>query len=350
LKQLINIYRPTIKRKDLEYVLNCMMHDKIDYGDFALSFEKKLCERTEVKNAVVINSFFDAIQVLLHALGVNEGDEIIIPSFAPQVYLNAILLKKAVPVLVDLEPGLLRPSIEGIKNAINEKTKAVFIIYYFGFAFDPRPYLELFPTVIEDISTVIGAKLNDMPLGQYGKYAIADFSSKGLITTGDGACIFSANRKNFNNVFSLFEIDYDIDYSPRFSCLMPDLNAAMGISQDENLNHKLNLREKIGKIYEDAIRRSHGITLIHQETPVRFYSDFPAFFKSGLKDIIAYFKKNGIEVARPFQHPLHHYLNLNKADFKNTENFYLHTLLLPIYSSLSKKDVDLIAKVLASII
>ena len=350
MSNLISVYKPTIKRKDLEYVLNCMMHDKIDYGDFARNFEKRLEERTNIKYAIAINSFFNAFYLILEALDIKEGDEIILPSFLPQIFLNVIKFKKAVPVLVDLEKERLKPSLEGVKKAITEKTKALIIKYYFGYIFDPKPYIELIPNTIEDITSVIGAKIDEIDIGINSKYAISDFSSKGLITTGEGAGIFCNKKNEYTKLYSLLEIDYSLDYTSRISCLMPDLNAAMGVSQDETLNHKLILRKKIGEFYEDAIRRSHRISLIHNEHSDRIYSDFPAIFKSGLKEIIKYFKKNNIEVIKPYNFPLHQYLNLSKSDFQNTEYFYLKTLLIPNYSSLIKKEVNLIAKVLSSII
>ena len=263
---MININRPTIKRKDLEYVLNCMILDKIDYGEFANIFEKKLKERTGIRNVVVINSVFNSILLILEALGLEEGDEVIIPSFAPQVYLNAVLLKKAVPVLIDMEEGIMKPSIKGLKNAVSEKTKAVIIKYYYGCSYDIQPYIDIYPNIIEDISTVLGVSYDDYKVGSKTRFSFSNFSSKDIITTGEGSAVFSNSKKDYQIIKSLLEIDYELDYKPRIPCLMPDLNAAMGVSQDESLNHRMNLRKKIGNFYEESIRRSHGTTIIHDES------------------------------------------------------------------------------------
>ncbi len=350
MKELINVYRPTIKRKDLEHVLNCMMLDNVDYGEFAGNFEDRLKNRTGIKHSLVINSFFNAFYLILEALELQENDEVLIPSFAPQIYLNVILLKKLKPVLVDISKETLMPSIEDIRKKITEKTKALIIKYNFGYFSDPKEYINLVPYVIEDISSVPGGKIEDISLGKFGKYSIADFSKKGLITTGEGAAVFCDNQKAYSKIISLLEVDYSLEYQPKFSCLMPDLNAAMGISQDETLNHRLSLRSQIGKIYIESLKRSNGASLIMEENDQRFYSDFPALFKSSLKETIKYFRKNDIEVIRPYEFPLHQYLQLNKSDFPNTEYLYLNTLLIPIHSSLLKKEVDLISKVVASLI
>jgi perosamine synthetase len=350
-KNLISVHKPTIKRKDLEYVLNCMMQDKIDYGDFARNFEKRLSERSGCYDVLAVNSYFSAIEIILEALEINEGDEIIVPSFIPQVYLNAIKHRKAVPVLVDLEKDYFQPSIENIREVVTQKTKLLFIYYYFGFTYDPTPYLEIVPNVVEDISSVIGAKFGESKVGTTSRFAIADFSPKGLITTGEGGAVFCNNRKSYHKVVSLIEKEYSPeDYYPRYSCLLPDLNAAMGVSQDETLNHRLKLRDAIGKIYEESVRRGRNTFISPMENFDKFYSDFPIIVKSSLKDAIQYLKKHEIEGMRPFQFPLHHYLNLPKEKFPNTEYFYLNSLLIPIHSTLLKKEVDIISKVLATMI
>jgi dTDP-4-amino-4,6-dideoxygalactose transaminase len=125
----------------------------------------------------------------------------------------------------------------------------------------------------------------------------------------------------------------------------------MGVSQDETLNHRLELRRKIGEIYEQAVRRSKGgVSFVQENTPERVYSDFPVVVRLALKDVIKYFEKNEVEVARPFPYPLHHYTKMPKMYFPNTEHYYLNTLMVPMYSTLMKKDVDLVGKIIASLI
>jgi perosamine synthetase len=350
-KNLITVHKPTIKRKDLEYVLNSMIQDKIDYGDFARNFETRLTERTGCYDVLAVNSYYSAIELVLESLDIKEGDEIILPSFMPQVYLNVIMNKKAVPVLIDLEQDYFQPSVESIRQAVTPKTKLLFIYYYFGYTYDCSSYLEIVPHVVEDISSVLGAKLGDKKIGTQSTYAIADFSTKGLITTGEGGAVFCGNRKSYHLLLAHIEKDYYIEnYYPRLNCLMPDLNAAMGISQDETLNHRLKLREAIGKIYEESVKRGRCSLIAPRENYDKLYSDFPLLVKSSLKDAVQYLKKNGVEGLRPLAFPLHHYLNLSKEKFPSTEYFYLNTLLIPIHSTLMKKEVDLISKVLATII
>ena len=345
------VYRPTIKRKDLEYVLNTMVLDQLGYGEYAKNFEKKLFERTGCYNVIALNSYFMAINLVMETLQIGEGDEVILPSFLPQIYLNAVLLRKAVPVLVDLEENKFQPSLESVRKAVTPKTKLLVLYYYFGYTFNPDPYAALVPNILEDITTVIGAKAEDFVVGTKSVYAVSDFSYRSLITTGEGAAVYCNSRKSYHLLKSLIDDEiYTLEYSPRVSCLMADLNAAMGLSQIENLNHKLKLRHSIGEIYEQALRQGRNGFIQAEPNCERYYSDFPVIVKTRLKEQIAYLKKNKIEAVRPFAYPLHQYMNLPKEDFPNTEYFYLKTILIPNYSSLTKTNVTHITKIIATML
>ncbi|MBN2545329.1 MAG: DegT/DnrJ/EryC1/StrS aminotransferase family protein [Spirochaetes bacterium] len=347
-KKLITAFRPTIRRKDLENVLESMIQERLNYGDFAKHFEEKLSIKTDVKHVVAVNSVSNAFSLVLDTLEVNENDEVILPSFAPQVYLNVLLLKKIKPVLIDIEEYNLQPSLEQIKNSITNKTKAVLLIYYFGYYYDPAPYIELFPNVIQDISSVIKCKINETSLAKLTSFSIANFSYKNLITTGDGAAVFSDNKKYFSPLLSFIEKDYHLEYKPRYQCLMSDLNAAMGISQCDSLDKRLNLNEQIAKFYEEAVAKSHGFSFAQEISASRNYSDFCLMVKTSSKETIKYFKKYGIEIKKPFDYTLHQYLNLDNKNFPNTENYYLKSLMIPLYSTLLKKDVEMICKCITS--
>ncbi len=349
-KSIIELYRPSIRRKDLEYVLTSLIEDRLDYGEFANRFEARLSNRTGVKEVIAIDSFQLALMMILDALNIGEGDEIILPSLIPQIFLSVILHRKAVPVLIDLEENSFMPSLEGVRAAVTGRTKALILYYYFGYTFDPQPYIDLVPTVIQDISSVLGAKVNDKNIASYGAYSIAEFSKRNIISNGESAAIFSQNRNYTTVLKKLIETDeLSDDYKPLYKSLMSDIKAAMGISQDETLNHRMALCQKIGHIYEESVKRSNNYFITHDSSCERIFSDFPVILKnSGFKDAKEYFRKNGVKCDKPYPFPLHHVLKYDRAVFPNTEFIYLKTILIPLYSSLQTNDVDLIAKILAS--
>jgi dTDP-4-amino-4,6-dideoxygalactose transaminase len=348
-KKYISSSRPAIRRKDLESVLQTMIEDKVDYGEFAKIFEKKLAKHTGCRSAIAVNSAASALFLILTALDVKEGDEIVLPSFAPRMYLDIISHKRCIPVLVDCEDYYYQPSYEEVRESISERTRAILLPYYFGYMYDPAPYLDLFPVIIEDITTVIGAEEADPRPGTLGRFAFAGFDSNQIITTGNGGAVFVNNRKDRDIILNCMKPNDLEVYSPGFPCYLPDLNAAMGISQLDSLKKRIATRQTIGQIYEHAVTKSRN-TLIASSKEKRIYAAFPVSIKSGLKNAFEYFKKSRIEIKQPLEMPLHHILHMPREKFPNTESFFLKTACVPIYSTLLKSDVDLISKLLASMI
>lgn len=351
MSQIINVFRPALKRKDLENVLETMVKEQLEYGEVAKKFEEKLSDRAGCNNAVAFNSFYSTIDIVLDTLNISEGDEVILPSFAPVIYIDVLNRKKITPVLVDLDEKEYKINEESVKNAITDKTKAVFVIYHFGYTYNLEYLSNLVPYIIEDITSIIGlTDIKETTVFKNSEFAIADFSISSLITTGKGGAIFCQTRKSYSVLKNTISESEPDDYKPGYHSFMPDLNAAMGVSQNSTLNHRLKLRTKIGEIYEKSLQKSRSSFIHISEEQHRVYSTFPIIVNSSLKDSIAFFKKNKIEAVRPYNYPLHQLMKKDKKDFINTENHYLKTLLIPIHSTLKNKDVEHISKVLISMI
>ncbi|HBD94830.1 MAG TPA: hypothetical protein DC057_11730 [Spirochaetia bacterium] len=354
-KDFIEVHNPSIKRKDLEYVLESMIHDNLEYGVSAKTLETKLSERTGSKYCIALNSYYTAIDIVFEALNLNEGDEILIPSYTPSIYLDIILRRKLKPVVIDTAEKSYFPGIEQIQNAITDKTKVLIVIHNFGYTIDCSGFTPLVPVVLEDITKVPGALAGTKKSGEYGQYAISSFSSTELITTGDGAGVFCSDKKDYQTLSKLIyesatENESENLYQYKIHGLMPDINAAMGVSQLSSLEKRLDLRKKIGSIYEESLLKSRCSFIPSIDGCERYYADFPFQIKSGLKDAIAFFKKNGVEVIKPYEKPIHHYLNLPKENYPNTEKLFLSSLLIPSGSTLLKKDVEKISKLLMAMI
>lgn len=344
MKEFISVYNPSIKRKDLEYVLESMVNDKLEYGEVAQKFEEKLAERSGHKYVLCINSYYNSIDLVFEALNFEPGDEVIIPSFAPVIYLDVLLRRGLTPVVIDVNEKSYFPSVEQVKNAVTEKTKALIIIHHFGYTMDCSSYMEKVPLIIEDITKVIGFGTNGKKTGGSAKFSIASFLSSETITTGSGGAVFCNDKKEYQKLCAITQGTEEEDYRYKISCLMPDLNAAMGISQLLTLDHRLKLREAIGSIYKESLLKGKGSFLEPIENNDRCYSDFPIQIPSSLKETVAFFRKSGIEVIRPFKKTLHQYLLLSKENYPNTEKLYLTTLLIPINSNLPRKEVIHISK------
>ncbi|HPI24187.1 MAG TPA: DegT/DnrJ/EryC1/StrS family aminotransferase, partial [Spirochaetota bacterium] len=125
--------KPTITRKELEGVLDCLINEDLLTGTTVKLFEGQASRHTGIKYALAVNSLTAAYHLAFKALEIAPGDEIIIPSYFDIAPLSAADLIGATPVLVDIEQGALAPSTSQIKEKITEKTKAIVFGHTFGF-------------------------------------------------------------------------------------------------------------------------------------------------------------------------------------------------------------------------
>ena len=338
--------KPTITRKDLEGVLDCMIHDELNTGSPVKTFESAVSDITTLKYPLAVNSLVSAYILIFRALDISPDDEVIIPSFYSGAPLCAMKLTGGKPVIVDSSQSSVFPSVEQIKEKITEKTKAVILPDSFGFHAETEGLQETGIPVVADISHSIGTEVNEKPAGSYAAFAVASFAPSMIITTGNGGMVLTNNSKYFS---VMREMRSGSDETPGFDFTMTDLQGAMGVSQVMKLKDFIRRRREIALKYYESLR-------ITSHKPVFPYSDsfayqsFPVLFDSPADRLDKYWKKNGIEIEKTIPAPLHALLGLKGFDFPNADRLSKKLFSLPLYPTLTKKEIDKIAKTLAAFI
>jgi dTDP-4-amino-4,6-dideoxygalactose transaminase len=337
--------KPTITRKELEGVLDCLIHDELATGSSVKTMEAGLAEMTGQKYCLATNSLTSTYHLVFRALDLKPGDEVIMPSYCGSAPLSALSLTGASAILVDNEENSLFPSPEMIKSLINGNTRAVIIAHTFGFHFPAEALQDITVPVIEDISHAICTEYNDVPVGKNAAFAVSSFAPSMIITTGNGGAVLTNNSKHFSAMRDLRggESFLNLDYS------MTDLQGAMGISQLLKLKEFLKRRREIARKYTDAIRiTSHR--LLYPYSDAFAYQTFPVIFDAPAEMVQKYWKKSGVETVIPVAQPLHLHMNLRGLDFPNADRLSKKLYTLPLYPTLTKKETELISKLLASFI
>ncbi len=338
--------KPTITRKDLEGVLDCLINDELITGTPVKTFESNVSSITGLKYTLATNSPTAAYHLVFKALDLSGDDEVIMPSYFSQAPLNALTLTGGRAVLLDNEEQSLFPSATAIKEKINDKTKAVIIGHTFGFHFDFSELNDLNIPLIEDISHAFGSEADDTPVGNKGTIAIASLEPSMIITTGNGGMIMTNNSKYYSTIRDLRgggTRQLNLDYT------MTDLQGAMGISQLVKLKDLLKRRRDIAKTYFDTLK------LTEHSTPAAFnekyaYQSFPVLFKASNDKVEKFWKKNGVELVHPIERPLHDFMNIRGIEFPVSDRLCKKIYSLPIYPTLTKKDIEKITKTLSSFI
>ncbi|HDP80697.1 MAG TPA: DegT/DnrJ/EryC1/StrS aminotransferase family protein [Spirochaetes bacterium] len=333
--------RPTITRKELEGVLDCLISDRLEAGETVKNFESRLSELLSIKYCLALTSLTAAYHCAFAALEIQPGDEVIIPSYFDPSPLNALMLAGGTPVLVDMEENTLAPDLEQIRGKITEKTRAIVIKHFMGFILPLETIVETGVPIIEDISHAVGTESDDRPIGQCGIITVASFAPSMIITTGNGGMAATSNSRLFSRMRDLRGTGSS-DSGPCCEYGMTDFQGAMGISQLSRLRDFLNRRRDIARIYYGALQLTPHRT-IYGFNEAFAYQSFPVLFDAPQEKIEKYWKKIGVELHRPVKEPLHRLLNLRPMDFPHSDRMAKKLYSLPLYPTLTKKEIDKIA-------
>ncbi len=348
---MIPLIKPTIVRKDLEYVLNCLITERLEEGELAREFEKSVANFVGAKDAVATNSFTSAMHLALLALDIKPDDEIIISAYADLPVINAISYTGAKPVPIDIEPDTFNIDAEKVKKKITEKTKAVIVSNKFGIPSDIDEFLSLPISVIEDCSYALGAEYNSSvkekfaKIGSFGLLSVFSFDTDTIITTGNGGMIVSNSRdiitKAKKHKFNPFKVpeNYKVQYDYR----MQDVTAALGLSQMKLINKFIARRIELANYYNQRFMKSKYKIYREDSDKKSVYSKYTLLVDGSLKKTIETLRRHKIMAKRPIEMPALLSLNLNEEEYPNTAHAYHKLMEIPIYPSLKKKEIESIA-------
>lgn len=340
--------RPTITRKELEGVLDCLINDDLARGEIIKALESRISELSGYKYVLAVNSATSAYHLAFRALEISPEDEIIIPSYFEATPLAGLQLSGGTPVLIDIDPGAFSPNIGLYREKITTRTKALVVGHLFGFVKDIAEFLTLEKPIIEDVSHSLGSEHHDTSHEARAHIAIASFAPSMLMTTGNGAVIMTNNSRMYSLMKDL-RGNSGRSTCIHFDYIMTDFQGAMGISQIHRLGDLLRRRREIARIYYDALKvTSHKTYFAYSDNFT--YQSFPIIFDAPAERVEKYWKKAGIEIFLPISTPLHMLTGEKTMEFPHSERLSKKLYSLPIYPTLTKKEIEKIARSLSSFI
>lgn len=336
--------KPTITRKDLEGVLDRLINDELIKGEAVKIFESALCELTGFRFAAALNSPTAAYHCAFKALEIGPDKEVIIPAYFNMAPLNALNLTGGKAILVDNADGQLAPDPEQIKEKITDKTAAIIIGHSTGIQYPIEQLKELGIPIIEDLSHYIGTETPEK--GQaLATLSIVSFTPFDLITTGNGAAVMTHNSRHI----ALFKEMRFSSKTLHCDYGMTDFQAAMGISQINLLQDFIRRRREIAKVYYDALRNvPHKAMYPYNE--LFSYQSFPVIFDASIDKVEKYWKKSGIEISHPIETALHTIMGFEPLEYPQSDRMSKKVYSLPIYPTLSRKEIEKIARHLAKFV
>ena len=360
--------KPEVGKLEIELIKKVFKRDIFTMGPNVKEFEKKMSIFCNSKYALAISNGTVALDLALKVINIKPNDQIIVPAISYFSSASAISYQKAIPVFVDIELDTFNIDPSKIEQAITSRTKAIIYIDYGG---NPSQHEKIFKIakkynliVINDAAQSLGAKKNGKNLGAFGHISTMSFHMAKMITTIEGGMIFTNNQKYYNRILALRNIGEPknkkyIHEEIGTNARMTDLQAAIGLAQFSKLNSFVKNRIKISKLYIDLIdKKKLPITLpIIKKKNVNAYFFFPILLDN--RDSVASILKKKYLIDTRIAYPLPIYeqpvYKNNKSLFKkskcpNAEKFSKEILNLPMYPSMTKKEINYVVSSIEKII
>ncbi len=277
--------RPSMTEEDVAAVSETLRSGWITTGPRCAALEQAIADRLSAKSVIAVNSGTAAIHLILHALDLSPGDEIITPSMTWVSTINTMVHMGLVPVFIDVDPDTLLISAASVEAAITDRTKVIVPVDFAGAAVDIAPIRSLADrhgiTIIEDAAHAIGAVRSGGE--EVGSVGTAFFSLHPIknITSGEGGVVVTDDTQLGDRIRQSRFHGLGIDawergqqgraptaevLSPGFKCNMPDMNAALGLSQFTRLDDIIDRRTELAMQYQQALVGIPGILPLDHAT------------------------------------------------------------------------------------
>ncbi len=334
--------RPTLDQTDYEAVLDVLKSGHIVQGACVGQLEQTMAAMIGVRGGVAVSSGTAALHLALLSLGIQKGDEVILPSFVCSAPLHAISYTGAVPVIADIDRLTFNIDPRDLSARITPKTKAVIVPHMFGMAADMDEIRSFGIPVIEDCAHSLGSRYKGAFTGSFGDLAMFSFYATKIIATGEGGMVLSSNETLIECIRDLRDYDEKEALKIRYNYKLTDIEASLGFSQLKKLSSFIEIRQKIASLYNREFQASpFRLPFISPDRDHVYYRYVAIHDRAA--DFIEKMTQAGVSCRRPVFKPLHRYLNL--PDHKNTEWVWERAVSIPIYPSLTEDEISKIIDV-----
>ncbi len=261
-----------IKLAEIEkkYINDCLDTSFIGQGPYVKKFEEKFSSFVDCKYGITTTSGTTALHLACATLGLKKGDQVLVSSSTNMACPFSIDYCGAVPIPIDIEKDTWQMDVTKIEKHINNKTKAIMVVHLFGHPVDMDVVLDIAKKynlkIIEDCAEAHGVEYKGRKVGSIGDIAAFSFFANKTITCGEGGMVVTNSDSLAEKAKSLKNLSYgktnkfmheDIGFNYR----LPNISAALGLGQFENIQSVFKEKERIYKRYNDNLQNINGINI-----------------------------------------------------------------------------------------
>ncbi len=374
--------RQLIDDEDILSVTKVLKSRFLTQGPLVSEFERKLCAYTGAKFCVAVSSGTAALHLAVAALGLKKGGTGITSPITFLASANAFVYNGITPLFADVEAKTINLSPRCLESVIQKNTRVIIPVHFAG---RPAAMKEISGIaaqkkcfVIEDAAHAIGSSY---PSGgrvgncRYSDMTIFSFHPVKTITTGEGGAITTNNKRFYEQLCCLRS--HGVTRSPRvikvspgpwyyemrqlgFNYRLTDLQAALGISQLRKIGHFIDRRRQIVALYNAAFKGCSSLQPVSTDDSLCAYHlyvvriDFPEL-KTSRKEFMEKLLLKGVGSQVhyiPVYRQPYYRRNYTYAfnDYPEAEKYYKECLSLPLFPSMTDKDVSKVVSALTQIL
>jgi dTDP-4-amino-4,6-dideoxygalactose transaminase len=360
--------RPQTGEAEIEEIRGVMESGYLTQGPKVAEFERLVAERIGTAHAFATTSATTALHLSLAALGIEPGDEVLVPDFTFPATANVVVQQGAVPVLVDVELATFAIDPTDLARKAGARSKAIIPVHPFGLPADMDPILKLAEerglAVLEDAACALGAQYRGRPVGSLGVAACFSFHPRKSITTGEGGMITTSSEPLAARIRLLRShggvrtggrfVFEDAGFNYRLS----DILAAVGVAQFRRLDQMLDARRRVAAGYDAALEGVDGVQIPACPSGLAHtYQSYVVLLDSRIDrdEVIARLASAGIETtlgtyalhAQPF---FMRSYGSQAGDLPNSYRAYASSLALPLHAGITPSEVDEVVEALKAAI
>jgi aminotransferase in exopolysaccharide biosynthesis len=285
------LHEPSFTGNEWRYLKECLDSTYVSsVGKFVDRFEQDLAQYTGAKHAVAVVNGTAALHIALKLAGVQTGDEVLMPALTFVATANAVAYCNATPHFVDSEARTLGVDAAKLREYLNEHTnqidglcvnrntgriiRALVPMHTFGHPVDVEGMLALERdfnlALVEDAAESLGSTYHGQHTGTFGLLGTLSFNGNKTITTGGGGAILTNNEtlaKRAKHLTTTAKLPHAWEYRHDeigYNYRLPNLNAALGCAQLEQLPAMLKAKRKLFQRYQSAFASLQGVTLMNE--------------------------------------------------------------------------------------
>lgn len=339
---LLPAFKPYIRRADMDSVLSCLISDEIGSGPISRELVGNLCSFLNLKDGLLLRDYYRAVSVSLDLLNLKSGSRIILSPLSPGVYLDIFREKEIVPLFADVDSDTALMDQKQVDNYARLGADALLLFSPMGSVDNMEYYQSLGLPLIEDISENLGASFKGRKCGSFSKITIFSMESDKVLTCGGGAALFTGDS-HIAGELDLLRNNYGKEI------FLSDINAALAIVQLKNIEENFQKRARIAEVFEKSLKKTEHRTLRVPEGGENVHFSFPILLKSGMKEAKAYIMKKNIEPRRAFIRTALEISGQDAGFCPVASGLIMRSLVMPLYPSLGKKNVEMISKVISTL-